>query len=106
MFDQCWPVAQKAHKCCECAHTIEVGEEYEKIAMLQENTWYHYKTCEPCANLRDSLGDTTCVYYEGLSEIYTDYLINAPGVVMYVPPGSHAARLVPGYFTEKEEDDA
>ena len=105
--DEQWHHAAKIHSCCECAHKIQVGEYYQKITQLQDGRWWRYNTCEPCADLRSSLEESTCVSLEGLSEAFTDWLTHGPGTVMRVKDGSHAASLVPGYFVaDEEEEDA
>ena len=96
--------ARKHYHCCECGVGIEPGDQYEHVSSFDEGMWIRYRTCIPCADLRESLSDVTCVYMEGLSEAYTEYLTEAPGISMVVKPGTHAAKLVPTYFIEEEED--
>jgi len=100
VYDEAWPVARKEHRCCECSSTIKPGEAYQRVTQLYDGMWEEYKTCELCADLRESLDGVTCVYFEGLSEAFTDYLIEAPGVVTKVKRGTHAAKLVPAHFVE------
>lgn len=99
-----WRRAAKQHRCCECGAKIESGDLYQYTTMLYDGHWYDYKTCELCADLRDSLGDVTCVPYEGLADAFTDWLTNGPGTVMRVKEGTHAARLAPSYFLEEDDD--
>jgi len=100
-----WRKAAKVHKCCECGIKIEVGEKYEHVKQLYGHRWYEYRTCDKCADLRESLEDVMCVYYEGLADAFTDWLTNGLGTVMRVKEGSHAARLAPSYFIEEVDDD-
>ena len=100
-----WHKAAKVHTCCECGIKIQQGEDYEHVKQLYDHNWYDYKTCEKCADLRDSLGDVMCVAYEGLEDAFTDWLTHGPGTVMRVTEGSHASRLAPSYFIDEEEDE-
>ena len=94
-----WRVANKPHRCCECRAEIPAGEEYQLVTLLSGGNWYRYKSCELCADLRESLEDVMCPVYEGLADSFTDWLTNGP-CVMSVREGSHASRLVPGYFID------
>ena len=105
LFDEKWCRARKTYRCCECYATIDVGDKYQHIKMLENHHWYTYRTCVPCADLRESLEEVTCVYYEGLADAYQEFLTEAPGKVMRVREGSHAARLVPGYFIADREGE-
>jgi hypothetical protein len=105
VHDELWRVARKQHKCCECHGQIKKGDTYQFISQLQGGTWYKYKTCEPCADLRDSLEYVDCPYYEGLSECYVNWLVESPHTVMCVRAGTHAATLVPGYMVYEEGED-
>ena len=49
------PKARKEHKCCECGRIINTGEKYEKIKGIWDGKALRYKTCLPCASLRDDL---------------------------------------------------
>ena len=100
VFSEAWRKARKLHRCCECGSDIENGEVYEYVKGLWDGHWSEYKTCEKCADLRESLSDVTCPYYEGLSEAYTEWLVSGPSSVMAVRMGSHAAKLVPHYFVD------
>lgn len=102
VYEEQWRTARKQHKCCECAGEISKGSDYQFISMLQGGTWYKYKTCEPCADLRESLEYVDCPYYEGLSECYTNWLRESPYAVPRVKAGTHAALLVPGYLVYEE----
>ena len=73
---------------------IEKGDVYEYIA----GKWDYFdtfKTCEKCADLRDSLMDVTCPALGDLRESYIEYL-NEVGLVrydeardMYLYPDNH-----------------
>ena len=97
--------AAKQHRCCECGIKIEPGDMYQYTTMLAEGNWMDFHTCEKCADLRESLSEVTCVLYEGLEEAFTDWLREGPGTAMSVKEGSHAARLVPSYYIDDEDDD-
>jgi len=65
--------ARKQHKCCECGGVIGKGEEYEYIS----GKWDYFdqfKTCEKCADLRDSLMGVLCPAFGDLRESYLEYL--------------------------------
>lgn len=47
--------ARKSHRCEECRETIAVGQSYEHTSMLYEGTWERYRTCLPCAEIRNAL---------------------------------------------------
>lgn len=68
-----YPVARLEHKCCECRASISPGEQYQKITQLFEGKFYRYKTCEKCADLRDSLNQVWCTYIETLKSDYQEY---------------------------------
>ena len=94
--------ARKFHSCCECRSDIEPGDMYEYVSGLWDGHWSEYKTCEKCADLRESLNDVTCPYYGGLEEAYTNWLTDGPNTLMAVKMGSHAAKLVPHYFVDPQ----
>ena len=96
--------AAKEYKCCECGSEINIGDTYEHVTQLYEGTWATYRTCEPCADLRESLSEVSCPYYQGLAECYTEWLTEGPNTVMTVNPGSHAAKLVPDYFLQDKPE--
>ena len=103
VFREEWLTARKQHKCCECRIAINPGEHYQRVVMLAECLWSTYKTCEKCADLRESLLEVDCPYYGGLSEAYQNWLTDGPNTIMSVKPGSHPARLVPDYFLQEDE---
>jgi len=47
--------ASKQHTCCECHRKIEPGDRYQVVEGCWEGKWATYKTCSPCAALRDLL---------------------------------------------------
>ena len=68
-----WRKARKQHKCCECGGKINPGETYEYIC----GKWDYFdtfKTCEKCADLRESMMNVSCPYLGGLREDYIEYL--------------------------------
>lgn len=69
-----WRTARKEHKCCECYKTIKPGDTYQNFTMLSSMGWESHKTCEPCADLRDSLMQVSCPYFGGLKDTYIEYL--------------------------------
>jgi len=101
VFSESYRKAAKDYKCCECRVAIQRGDTYQRTSILQDGMWFDYKTCEDCADLRESLSDVDCLYYGGLSECYTNFLIEV-GAVLKVKEGSHAARLVPSYLIEDQ----
>lgn len=74
IWDETWRRARKTHKCCECGSGIKPGNLYQIVASLYEGRWDHYKTCEPCADLRDALNAVSCPLMLGLDESYYDHL--------------------------------
>ena len=67
--------ARKQHKCCECGAEIKQGEQYQVATGLWDGDIDRFKTCEPCADLRDALEDVVCVTLLGLRDSYSDYLV-------------------------------
>lgn len=59
-----YPKARKEHKCCECRRTIAIGEKYEKVKGIWEGKAKRFKTCLPCASLRDDFARQSLYYYE------------------------------------------
>ena len=79
--------ARKEHICCECRRVIHPKERYQEIKGCWSGEWATYKTCEPCADLRDLLE----------RDLYADeniafgYLEEAAGEAeMQFPPGQTA----------------
>ena len=66
--------ARKEHTCCECGGTILPGQIYQRASGLWEGEFSHYKTCERCADLRESLAEVACPAFGGLRDAYHDYL--------------------------------
>ena len=50
--------ARKQHTCCECNRVILPGERYQLFKGCWDGEWDNYKTCGPCARLRDEIGST------------------------------------------------
>jgi len=92
VFNEHWPTARKSHKCCECSSRIDKGELYQYVTMLWDGSWSTFKTCEKCADLRDSLYEIACPAYGYLREEYQEVIRPC------VKPGTHAAKLVPDYY--------
>lgn len=65
--------ARKAHTCCECGKAINPGQMYQRITGKWDGNVRTYKTCEPCADLRDSLSQVMCVGLEMLQDCYAEY---------------------------------
>ena len=66
--------ARKRHKCCECGRDINPGDTYEYCSGLWDGRWGHYKTCETCADIRESVSATICTNSGELYESY-EYLV-------------------------------
>lgn len=47
--------AKKQHECCECRESIRVDERYERITGVWDGEFSTFKTCMPCARLREYL---------------------------------------------------
>lgn len=78
-FNETWAKARKPHKCCECGAQIKPGNTYQRAAGKWGGELYSYKTCEKCADLRDSLADVCCPLFRGLYEAYWEYLFSFLG---------------------------
>jgi len=48
-----WRKARKQHTCCECGLTIEPGEKYQYISGIWDGRPGSFKTCTPCAAIRN-----------------------------------------------------
>ena len=97
VYAEKWFSARRQYKCCECRALIDIGDDYQRITMLYDGRWSRYRTCEKCADLRESLEEIDCPYIEGLAECYKENVI--PGTIK---PGSHAAKLLPDYYLIEE----
>jgi hypothetical protein len=56
MVDVCsgtWRVSRKEHRCCECDSAIVKGHRYLHESTLSYGHWTTYKTCAPCAAIRE-----------------------------------------------------
>ena len=47
------PTARKPHECEECDEVIPVGSKYERTEGLWDGSWFTYKTCLSCVEIRD-----------------------------------------------------
>lgn len=88
VIDETWRTARKAHTCCECRRAITPGERYQEISGLWDGDWRRYRTCEACADLRESLEQVWCVPLGGLRLAYMDWL----GESDKKPPANHLTR--------------
>jgi len=85
VFSQRIVKAKKPHKCCECRKEIKPGDTYEYTFGVWGGDAAAYKTCEPCADLRESLQDAGfCMYFGGLKSAHEEYLSE------YEPPAMKA----------------
>ena len=67
--------ARKQHVCYECGKRIEIGEEYQYIFGVWDGDASSFHTCEPCADLRESLeGIGFCSTYGDLKSDHAEYL--------------------------------
>lgn len=64
--------ARKEHVCCECGAFIEVGDEYEYVSGIWNDTAASFKTCESCATVRQALEPHTC---EGIAFGEVEYMV-------------------------------
>ena len=72
-YNERYQTARKEHRCCECGGVIKPKERYQLITGKWD--WIEtYKTCEKCADLRDSLSDVSCPTLGDLRECYVNYL--------------------------------
>ena len=46
--------ARKEHECCECGEAIVVGQKYEETTGVWAGDPERYRTCLPCARIRDT----------------------------------------------------
>ena len=67
--------ARRHRTCCECGGGIKQGAQYQVITGQWGGDIQRYKTCEPCADLREALSDVVCVPLKSLRDSYSDYLV-------------------------------
>lgn len=62
VYDVARPRAGKDHACCECGGTIARGTRHERVKGMWDNSWSTYRTCAPCAEIRDhfACGNGVC----------------------------------------------
>ena len=46
--------ARKPAKCCECGSVIQPGDVYEVTSGKWDGEWLSFKTCAPCAEIRQA----------------------------------------------------
>lgn len=74
-FNEVIHTARKQHQCCECPNKIEPGERYERVAGKWDGEFCEFKTCLPCAALRNKLQDQGYASaFGGLQEAYQEAL--------------------------------
>lgn len=49
--------ARKEHRCCECHRTINIGDRYQMVKGIWDGKAGRFKTCHPCADLRDEINE-------------------------------------------------
>jgi predicted nucleic acid-binding Zn-ribbon protein len=66
--------AKKPHQCCECRKAISPGDQYQFFKGCYDGKWAKYKTCKPCADLRDEMAsqDGEAPPFEELHEAITE----------------------------------
>lgn len=70
--------ARKPHRCWECGAPIKPGDLYEYVVGKWEGDVSVFRTCEPCADLRDSYAaQGYCYTYGSLWEDHLDELLNS-----------------------------
>jgi len=72
-----WPKARKEYRCCECERAIPKGEIYERASGKFDGEFYDQKTCEQCAEIRQSFSCEAPPPFGELWEEITDYLFPA-----------------------------
>jgi hypothetical protein len=66
--------ARKAHRCDECARTINVGERYTNEGLLFDGLTSTHKTCSHCIVCREWLGDECGGWlYSGVEEDFMEH---------------------------------
>ena len=58
------PLARNTYRCTECGQVIHPGERYERVAVLWERRWSHYKMCVHCLAVRDACELCGCFCWE------------------------------------------
>ena len=67
--------ARQQHICCECRKKIAAGETYEYISGIWDGQAEDFKTCEKCADLRDSMVELGfCPCFGNLLSDHAEYV--------------------------------
>ena len=73
-----WRKARKAHTCCECHLEIAPGDRYQYISGVWDGRPEAFKTCAPCAQIREDFCKHGYVFGELREQLWNcldiDYL--------------------------------
>jgi len=72
-YKETWRTANTSHRCCECEATIQPRETYQYISGKWDGSVLTFKTCEKCADLRESLQESWCVSLGDLKQEYLEF---------------------------------
>lgn len=65
-WSECYVVARKPHKCCECREEISKGQAYHRCSGKWDGHMRTYRTCAVCAEIRDHFDCGEGYYFERL----------------------------------------
>jgi len=77
-------IARKEYACCECDCPIMPGDKYEYSGGKWEDYWRNFRTCLPCARIRNDY----CAPYRALRETLWD-LLGIDYLGEWEPKGDH-----------------
>ena len=63
--------AKQRYVCFECGYVIPIGERYEYVFGVWDKIAWVFRTCERCADLRDSLG--VGGWCSSFGDLFSDY---------------------------------
>lgn len=71
------PKARKQHQCCECGDTIRVGQQHEYAVGKWDGIMDHYRTCDPCVEIRNTFCCDgyafTCLWEEIADQMFREW---------------------------------
>lgn len=103
--------ARKQHVCCECRQLIMPGNKYQYASGVWEGKPDSFKTCLPCANIRDEymreVGEG--VAFKELASCIGDCFSDGFGPCEYAETHGielhHLMALFPNYYADDSEPE-
>ncbi len=113
VYSRATPRAARDHACTECGKTIPRGTRHEIVKGLWEDSWSTFRTCLPCAEIRDHFdcGNGFCYgqLWEDLREnFFQDMKAGGPCMEGLSPVAKQKLidERMEWYFEQDEIDDS